>query len=92
MRQWASACGAKTDFGAAIRHSEANPKAMRDLPTQELARTQFYLDLYVDDVKLLVHLIEKLGNEPAREEQAIGRTARPLAARSFFARPSGRTV
>ena len=72
MRQWASACGADTDFGAAIRHSEANPKAIRDLPTQELARTQFYLDLYADE--LLEHLIEKLGNEPAREEQAIWRT------------------
>ena len=47
----AGTCGAHTDFGAAIRHSEANPKAIRDLPTQELARTQFYLDLYADDVK-----------------------------------------
>ncbi len=39
-------------------------------------RSQFYLDLYADDAKLLKfeHLIEKLGNEPAREEQARRRT------------------
>ena len=66
--------GANTDFGARIRHSEANPKAIRDLPTQDQARTQFYLDLYADDVRFLEHLIDKLGNEPAREEQAIWRT------------------
>ena len=66
--------GANTDFGAAIRHSEENPKAIRDLPTQEHARTQFYLDLYADDVRLLKHLIDKLGNEPAREEKAVWRT------------------
>ncbi len=66
-------CGANTDFGAAIRRSEANPKAIRDLPTQEQARMQLYLDLYADDIhwQFLEHLIEKLGNEPAREEQAI---------------------
>ena len=66
--------GANIDFGPAIRHSEANPKAIRDLPTQEQARTQFYLDLYGDDVRLLKHLIDKLGNEPAREEKAVWRT------------------
>jgi len=66
--------GADTDFGAAIRHSEANPKAIRDLPTQDQARTQFYLDLYADDVRFLEHLIDKLGNEPAREEKAVWRT------------------
>ena len=66
-------CGANTDFGVAIRRSEANPRAIRDLPTQEQARTQFYLDLYADDIQFLEHLIEKLGNEPAREEQAIWR-------------------
>ena len=66
--------GANTDFGARIRHSEANPKAIRDLPTQDQARTQFYLGLYADDVRFLEHLIDKLGNEPAREEQAIWRT------------------
>ena len=66
--------GANIDFGPAIRHSEANPKATRDLPTQEQARTQFYLDLYGDDVRLLKHLIDKLGNEPAREEKAVWRT------------------
>ena len=66
--------GANTDFGPAIRHSEGNPRAIRDLPTQEHARTQFYLDLYADDVRLLKHLIDKLGNEPAREEKAVWRT------------------
>ena len=66
--------GANIDFGPAIRHSEANPKAIRDWPTQEQARTQFYLDLYGDDVRLLKHLIDKLGNEPAREEKAVWRT------------------
>ena len=40
--------GANTDFGPAIRHSEGNPRAIRDLPTQEHARTRLYLDLYAD--------------------------------------------
>jgi hypothetical protein len=70
----AVAYGANTDFGVSIRHSDANPKAIRDLPTQDQAKTQFYLDLYANDVKLLKHLIDKLGNEPAREEKAVWRT------------------
>jgi hypothetical protein len=44
------------------------------LPTQEQAKTQFWVDLFADDVRLLEHLIDKLGNEPAREEQAVWRT------------------
>ena len=67
-------CGANTDFGGAIRHSEANPTAIRDLPTQEQAKTQFYRDLYADDIQFLQHLIDKLGNEPAREEKAVWRS------------------
>ena len=70
----AVAYGANTDFGVSIRHSDANPKAIRDLPTQDQAKTQFYLDLYANDVKLLKHLIDKLGSEPAREEKAVWRT------------------
>ena len=70
----AVAYGANTDFGANIRRSEANPTAIRDLPTQEQAKTQFWVDLFADDVRLLEHLIDKLGNEPAREEQAVWRT------------------
>ena len=70
----AVAYGANTDFGPAIRHSEANPNAIRDLPTQEQAKTQFWVDLFADDVRLLKHLIDKLGNEPAREEKAVWRT------------------
>jgi hypothetical protein len=70
----AVAYGANTDFGPAIRHSEANPRATRDLPTQEQAKTQFWVDLFADDVRLLEHLIDKLGNEPAREEKAVWRT------------------
>ena len=70
----AVACGANTDFGAAIRLSEDYPKALRALPTQEQAKTQYYMDLYADGIRLLEHLIEKLGNEPAREEQAVWRT------------------
>ena len=70
----AVAYGANTDFGPAIRRSEANPTAIRDLPTQEQAKTQFWVDLFADDVRLLKHLIDKLGNEPAREEKAVWRT------------------
>jgi hypothetical protein len=44
------------------------------LPTQEQAKTQFWVDLFADDVRLLEHLIDKLGNEPAREEKAVWRT------------------
>jgi hypothetical protein len=44
------------------------------LPTQEQAKTQFWADLFADDVRLLEHLIDKLGNEPAREEKAVWRT------------------
>jgi hypothetical protein len=70
----AVAYGANTDFGPAIRRSEAHPTAIRDLPTQEQAKTQFWVDLFTDDVRLLKHLIDKLGNEPAREEKAVWRT------------------
>ena len=70
----AVAYGANIDFGANIRRSEANPTAIRDLPTQEQAKTQFWVDLFADDVRLLKHLIDKLGNEPAREEKAVWRT------------------
>ena len=41
---------------------------------QEQAKTQFYLDLYADDIQFLEHLIDKLGNEPAREEKAVWRS------------------